>query len=320
MIIGIVNANDNSIGTTVEGNSWNTEHYDAETPVYVVAVDEISSSNASLEEWIAGASEELTKPRNNNLVMLESDIQYVDATDIEDVTIMIFSEVTEDDILPQIEENNQVAYIDSNADGAYNEGETKYTSLADAYNAATDGQTITLLKNITLSGKFVIERSIILDGNDKTLTYTGTDRAIDVPNKADADIDVTVKNLTVVATAANRGLNYNENGKFNVEGVTVTIGENVDGYAINFPGMADNAQVTIKDSKLTSRNPLNIWGENMTINVHNSEIISVDNSTTYDYAAIQLNNDNYGNVANGTVVNVYGPKHKKMPLNTGTTT
>ncbi|MBE6632128.1 MAG: hypothetical protein E7623_05440, partial [Ruminococcaceae bacterium] len=36
IIMGIVNANDNaSIGTTVEGNSWNTAYYPAETPVYV---------------------------------------------------------------------------------------------------------------------------------------------------------------------------------------------------------------------------------------------------------------------------------------------
>jgi len=194
------------------------------------------------------------------------------------------------------------------------EGSDYYNSFAtleDAIEFAKAGETITLLSNVTVANKIVINKSITLDGNGKTLTYTGTDRAIDVPNDANANIDVTVKNLTIVATTANRGLNYNENGQFNVEGVTVTIGENVDGYAINFPGMADGAQVTIKDSKLTSRNPLNIWGENMTINVHNSEIISVDNSTTYDYAAIQLNNEiptvgPNGAIANGTVVNVYG--------------
>ena len=181
-----------------------------------------------------------------------------------------------------------------------------FSSLAEAVEFAKAGDVITLIRDVTVAQPVVINKSVTLDGNGKTLTYTGTDRAIEMPNVADADYDVTVKNLNVVATTANRGLNYNDNGKLNVEGVTVTIGENVDGYAINFPGMADGAQVTIKDSKLTSRNPLNIWGENMTINVHNSEIISVDNSTTYDYAAIQLNNDNYGNVANGTVVNVYG--------------
>ena len=181
-----------------------------------------------------------------------------------------------------------------------------FSSLAKAVEFAKAGDVVTLIRDVTVAQPVVINKSVTLDGNGKTLTYTGADRAIEMPNVADANYDVTIKNLNVVATTANRGLNYNDNGKLNVEGVTVTIGENVDGYAINFPGMADNAQVTIKDSKLTSRNPLNIWGENMTINVHNSEIISVDNSTTYDYAAIQLNNDLYGNVANGTTVNVYG--------------
>ena len=185
-------------------------------------------------------------------------------------------------------------------------GDAGYETLEEAISGAKAGQTVKLVCDITVANPVTIAKSITLDGANKTLTYTGTNRAIEMPNVADANYDVTIKNLNVVATTANRGLNYNDNGKLNVEGVTVTIGENVDGYAINFPGMADNAQVTIKDSKLTSRNPLNIWGENMTINVHNSELISVDNSTTYDYAAIQLNNDNYGNVANGTTVNVYG--------------
>ena len=186
-----------------------------------------------------------------------------------------------------------------------------FATLEDAIDFAEAGDVVSLIRDITASDKININKSITLDGNGKTLTYEGTDRAIDVPNDANANIDVTIKNLTVVATTANRGLNYNENGKFNVEGVTVTIGENVDGYAINFPGMADNAQVTIKNSKLTSRNPLNIWGENMVINVYDSEIISVDNNSTYDYAAIQLNNEiptvgPNGAIANGTVVNVYG--------------
>ena len=190
-------------------------------------------------------------------------------------------------------------------------GDAGFPTLDEAIEYAKAGETVVVFSDVTIAKKLLINKSITIDGNGKTLTYTGTDRAIDVPNDANANLDVTIKNLNVVATTANRGLNYNDNGKFNVEGVTVTIGENVDGYAINFPGMADNAQVTIKDSKLTSRNPLNIWGENMTINVHTSEIISVDNSTIYDYAAIQLNNEiptagPNGAIANGTVVNVYG--------------
>ena len=192
-------------------------------------------------------------------------------------------------------------------------GEIGHRTYQEALAAVQAGETITLLADVTTSEVTTINKNIIFDGNGKTLTYTGTDRAFDVPNNETADIDVTIKNLTVVATTANRGLNYNENGKFNVEAVTVTIGENVDGYAINFPGMSDNAQVTIKDSKLTSRNPLNIWGENMTIDVYDSEIISVDNNDQFEYSAIQLNNEiptvgPNGSIANGTVVNVYGGK------------
>ena len=136
MIMGLVNANDNaSIKATVEGNSWNTDYYDVNTPVYVVA--EISSSDASLEDWIAGASEELTKPRNNNLIMLESDLQYVTE---EDYVIMSFSEVTEEQV-EQALINNAVAKI----------GETTYTTLQKALDAAVAGTgnvTVEIIKDV----------------------------------------------------------------------------------------------------------------------------------------------------------------------------
>lgn len=307
MIMGLVNANDNaSIKATVEGNSWNTDYYDVNTPVYVVA--EISSSDASLEDWIAGTSEELTKPRNNNLVMLESDIQYVEATDIEDVTIMKFSEVTVDDILPQIEENNQVAYIDSNADGAYNEGETKYTSLADAYNAATDGQTITLLNNITLSEKFVIAKSITLDGNYKTLTYTGEDRAIDIYDASNNVDNVTIKNITIKFTSASeycqRGINYNEGGNLTLDNVTVD-GSSVVTYAVNLPSKSTGANVTITNSNITGKIALNVWGANAEINAIDSHFTSVDDVEAENYAAVKLNN-NGTDSAEGAEINITG--------------
>ncbi len=96
VVMGLMNANSNAdIAGVISGNSWNTEYYPADTVVYVVA--EMSSSDAGLDEWVAGAAEEHTSTRNNNLIMLESDIQYVDAENLEDVTIMSFSEVTADD-------------------------------------------------------------------------------------------------------------------------------------------------------------------------------------------------------------------------------
>ncbi len=95
VVVGIVNVSSNEdINTVVSGNSWNTEYYDANTVVYVVGE---LDSDATTDEWIAGAAEELTTTRNNNLIMHESDIQYVDATSLDDVTVMTFSDVEIDD-------------------------------------------------------------------------------------------------------------------------------------------------------------------------------------------------------------------------------
>ena len=189
-----------------------------------------------------------------------------------------------------------------------------YATFEEALEAIDDNVTLTLLKNIVIENTITIAKNnVTLDGNEKTLTYTGLNRAIDITYNPEATINTTIKNLEIVADTANRGINYNENGTLNVDNVIVTIGEDVDGYAINFPGLADGATVNIKDSKLTSRNPLNIWGENMIINVTDSEITSVEDNDIYNYAAIQLNNEiptvgPDGAIANGTVVTVTGGK------------
>ena len=172
IVVGFVNVEDNAnLKTNVEGNSWNTAYYSAETPVYVVGTG--FASDATTDAWTNAAVEDKTTERNNNLVMLESDIQYIDATSAEDVTIMIFSEVTEDDILPQIEENNKVAFVDSNKNGTYDEGETKYESLQEAIEAVAENGTVTMLRDITLTEKVTVKSSMTLDLNGKTITTSG---------------------------------------------------------------------------------------------------------------------------------------------------
>ena len=174
IIMGIVNADNNdSIGTTVEGNSWNTEYYPATTPVYVVA--EISSSTASAEEWIAGASEEKSDVRNNNLVMLESDLAYIDAEDADDVTIMQFSDVTEGEVAHAVIVNKSAASItDSNGVTTY------YDTLEEALKAVTDGCTLEILSDITIASDWdnrttgaKIAVPVTIDGNGYTLKFTG---------------------------------------------------------------------------------------------------------------------------------------------------
>ena len=147
-------------------------------------------------------------------------------------------------------------------------------------------------------------RDFIIDGNGKTLTYTGSDRAIDVTAKSNG-ANLTLKNLTIDCTASycQRGINYNTNGTLNLDNVTVK-GTNVT-YALNLPGSSDKANVTINNSSLSANIALNVWGENMTICANNSNFISVDKTEAENYCAIALNNDG-STYANGTIVNIEG--------------
>ena len=179
-----------------------------------------------------------------------------------------------------------------------------YDTFAKAYAAAKAGETITLLADMTSSDPVTINKSITLDGNGKTLTYTGSNRAINVDN-ADSDADLTIKNLTVDCTASycERGISYNDSGELTLEGVTVK-GTNVT-YALNLPGSSDNATVTINNSSLTGNIALNVWGENAIITATDSHFTSVDKVTHENYSAIALNNDG-STAAEGTIVYING--------------
>ena len=185
----------------------------------------------------------------------------------------------------------------------YNNGYSySFQTLEAAIAKAEAGETVTLLRNVTVAQPVAINKAITLDGNGKAINYTGSNRAIEVANIADADIDVTIKNLTINNTASytERGINYNENGTLTLENVTVN-GEHTT-YAINLPGMSQNAKVVIKDSKFTGLIALNIWGANTQVTAENSEFYSVDNSAAEGYAAIKLNNNGSTAANNSTVV------------------
>ena len=154
----------------------------------------------------------------------------------------------------------------------------------------------------------VIEKQYFtIDGNGKTLTYNGSNRVIDFC-AADVIKNATVKDLTIniASSYCQRGINFNNaNGTLVVENVRFE--GTAPTYAVNFPSSSNGADVTIKDSYLAGNIALNVWGENMNINVVNSELISVDNNTDEGYAAVMLCNDG-SNAANGTVVNINGGK------------
>ena len=182
-----------------------------------------------------------------------------------------------------------------------------FPTIAAAVEFAKENGVITLIRDITVAKPVTINKSITLDGNGKTLTYSGSDRAIEMPNVADADYDVTIKNLKVAFSGnySQRGINYNDNGKLTLENVTVNeAGKNVT-YALNLPGSSDNANVIINNSSLTGNIALNVWGENLTITADNSNFTSVDGNKGEGYSAIVLNNDG-STIADGTTVYING--------------
>ena len=167
---------------------------------------------------------------------------------------------------------------------------------------------IDLTSTITRSGEEstpVIAKSFVIDGNDKILTYSGSNRVIDITyNEGKNDnLVVTIKDLTINCSAkyCQRGINYNAGGLLIIDNVKFE--GTAPTYAVNCPASSDNAVVKIKDSEIVGNIALNLWGENMKVDVTDSHLISVDNTEAENYAAISLNNDG-SNIAEGTVVNI----------------
>ena len=154
----------------------------------------------------------------------------------------------------------------------------------------------------------VVEKQYFtIDGNGKTLTYNGSNRVIDFC-AADVIKNATVKDLTIniASSYCQRGINFNNtNGTLVVENVRFE--GTAPTYAINFPSSANGADVTIKNSYLRGNIALNVWGKDMTINVVDSELISVDNAEVEGYSAVKLNN-NGSTSAEGTIINIEGGK------------
>lgn len=132
-------------------NSWNKQKNSNDSyPIYAE------------RDGVGGVLEEgKVVSRDNNLVMLEDDLQYV--TDLSKVRIMAGSAVTQ-------------AQVDALAVASI--GTAKYISLAAAIAAANNGDTVTLLKDVTENVEIAKEKNLTLDLNGKTLNGgTGTAKA-----------------------------------------------------------------------------------------------------------------------------------------------
>lgn len=148
--------------------------------------------------------------RDNNLVMLEDDLQYV--TDLSKVRIMAGSAVTQ-------------AQVDALA--AASIGTAKYITLAAAIAAANNGETVTLLADATED--VTIDKNITLDLGGKTLTNTGAGKAtVTIAKGATA----TVQNGSIIGGTSY--YNIQNNGTATFTGVTATAGNTGSSMIDNF--------------------------------------------------------------------------------------
>ena len=181
-------------GLKIYDNSWNKQKTSNDSyPIYAE------------KDKVGGVlMEGMTAARDNSLIMLEDDLNYVTG-DLSKVRIMAGSSVTQ-------------AQIDALAVASV--GDSKYKSLTEAIGAAQDGQTVTLLANA--AEDVAISKSITLDLGGKTLTNTNAGKAtISVQSGT-----VTVKNGNVVGGTSYYNIEAKKDANLTLTDVTATAGNN----------------------------------------------------------------------------------------------
>ncbi len=127
------------------------------------------------------------------------------------------------------------------ADGTVSD--TTYETLAEAINAASEGDTVKLLKNITLSEKLVISKTVTLDLNGKTVTRdmsaesaspaNNTGNLFQIESTGDLTVKDTAGSGMLTAKAPSGANTYSADplisnlGKFTLEGGTIKVPERV---------------------------------------------------------------------------------------------
>lgn len=177
-----------------------------------------------------------------------------------------------------------------NADGTYGVkacvakvGSTKYETLAEAIAAAKDGETVTLLDNITLTEQLVIGKNLTIDLGGFTLTSnyslgaSGANIYAIVLKAA-----VTIKNGKIVADNARVIGAY---GAMIMDGVTVENGI-IGGHATIGLSKAGSEYV-IRNSTINGAYSVSIFANNATVTITDCKLIGRGNTLYH-------NGSNYG--------------------------
>ena len=201
-----------------------------------------------------------------------------------------------------------------------------YKNIATAIADAQAGETVNLLDNYseTLSEVLLIDKSLTINGNGKTLTSSAT-RVIRLTA---SEIEVTINNLNMVSTAVRVGTN-------DVRGISIDIIDNVTltlnncsvdfidasandwAYAVNVTGGNDH-KVTVNGGSYEGANVINVRGASNIIVVNDATLnCTYPNNDMYYGACIWvLQNQSSSVEATGNTFN--GGNAVAFNLGTGT--
>ncbi len=165
----------------------------------------------------------------------------------------------------------------------------RYPTFAEAFEAAKDNDTVTLLKNVELSSKLTVDKAITLDGNGKTIESTVTDGQGTILVTADG---VKIDSLTVTGEKpATHGIQ--------VYGGKNVVLNNVKIENMGKDGLLVNGGAVVTATDLTTSG--NAWGG---VNVDNGSSFTADGYKSENEKAMVWSED-FG-TENGSTIKIAG--------------
>lgn len=126
-------------------------------------------------------------------------------------------------------------------------GNTPYTTLAAAIEAAQSGDTIELLKNVTISDTITLKPGITIDGNGKSITHTGGQVFV-----SQTGAPVTIKNLIIKESG--QALEVPSGSTVILDGCTITQCSNDYYAAVHMSGTVVLYKTKISGNSSTASN------------------------------------------------------------------
>ena len=200
-------------------------------------------------------------------------------------------------------------------------GDTEYTTLQDAINAAGDAgseTTITLLTNVDLTNATIKQLRFIKANSNIVLDLAGntvTAAAGEAIMLNEANITLTIKNGTItnnIPGSYSDGLYaYAKCNNLSLTLDNVTINSRTQGLAVQ--GLTSNSNVTVKNSVITSTEELGIYypPKSGTLSIENSQITGV--------TGIVVKGSTLNVSGDKTVITGFGPKIDPEEYYTGAT-